>query len=111
MSRKRMFIRQGLPYDRYQGAGARIVYPWPRRARVALWVVGIVALFALIPLWAWWQVRRQVPDFEVPRIAGLKGIVEVRVDARGVPTVMAQELLDALRVQGYLMARERMFQM
>ncbi len=111
MSLKRIFIRQGLRYDKYQGAGARIVYPWPRRARVALWVSGILLLIAMVPLWAWWQVRRQVPDFEVPHIAGLKGIVEVRVDARGVPTIMAQELLDAFRVQGYLMARERMFQM
>lgn len=111
MSLKRIFIRQGLRYDRYQGAGARVVYPWPRRARKALWISGGLLLLALIPLWAWWQVRRQVPDFEAPRIPGLKGVVEVRVDGRGVPTVMAQELLDAIRVQGYLMARERMFQM
>lgn len=111
MSLKRIFIRQGLKYDKYQGAGARIVYPWPRRARVALWVSGILLLLALIPLGAWWQVRRQVPDFDVPHIPGLKGLVEVRVDARGVPTIMAQELLDAFRVQGYLMARERLFQM
>ncbi|MBI3132677.1 MAG: penicillin acylase family protein [Acidobacteria bacterium] len=111
MSLKRIFIRQGLRYDKYKGAGARIVYPWPRRARVALWVSGILLLVALVPVWAWWQVRRQVPDFEVPHLAGLKGIVEVRVDSRGVPTIMAQELLDAIRVQGYLMARERMFQM
>ncbi|HJV22971.1 MAG TPA: penicillin acylase family protein [Holophagaceae bacterium] len=111
MSLKRIFIRQGLRYDRYQGAGARIVYPWPRKARVVLWAAGAALLIALVPLGAWWQVRRQVPDFELPRIAGLKGLVEVRLDERGVPTVMAQEFLDALRVQGYLMARERMFQM
>lgn len=111
MSLKRMFIRQGHRYDQFKGAGAQVVYPLPRRVRVTLWVAGILLLLSLVPLWAWWLVRRQVPDMEVPRISGLKGIVEVKLDARGIPTIQAQDLADAFRVEGYLMARERMFQM
>lgn len=111
MSLKRIFIRQGLRYDRFQGAGAKVVYPMPRKARTLLWVLGGLLLLALVPLWAWWQVRRQVPDFEAPRLAGLQGLTEVHFDGRGVARIQATSLQDAFRVQGYLMARERLFQM
>jgi penicillin amidase len=111
MSLKRMFIRQGRRYDQFKGAGAQVVYPLPRRVRITLWVIGMLAILSLVPFWAWWQVHRQVPDLEVPRIPGLKGIVVVKLDGRGTPTIQAQELMDAFRVEGYLMARERMFQM
>ena len=111
MPLKRIFIRQGQRYDRFQGAGAKVVYPMPRRTRSLLWALAALALLALVPLGTWWQVRRQVPGFETPRMAGLQGIVDVRFDGRGVATVHAQSLQDAFRVQGYLMARERLFQM
>ena len=56
-------------------------------------------------------VYRQLPDRATPRIAGLSAPVEVRFDARGIPTIRARTMNDALRVQGYLQARERMLQM
>ena len=59
----------------------------------------------------WWLVERQLPDPAAPSIAGLTGAVRVAFDGRGVPTVRAGNLLDAVRVQGYLTARERLFQM
>ena len=59
----------------------------------------------------WWQVERQIPDQDTPAIAGLTGTVRVAFDGRGVPTLQAGNLLDAVRVQGYLTARERLFQM
>lgn len=58
-----------------------------------------------------WSIRRQLPDDAAPPIPGLTGEVRVSFDARGVPTLRAASLLDAVRVQGYLTARERLFQM
>ncbi|HET6981488.1 MAG TPA: penicillin acylase family protein, partial [Myxococcaceae bacterium] len=54
---------------------------------------------------------RQLPDRSTPRIPGLGSPVEVRFDARGIPTVRARSLRDAFRVEGYLQARDRLFQM
>ena len=57
------------------------------------------------------DVRRQLPDRSTGRIPGLSAPVEVRFDARGIPTVRARTLRDAIRVEGWLQARERLFQM
>ena len=57
------------------------------------------------------DVRGQLPDRGTGRIRGLAAPVEVRFDARGIPTVRARSLNDALRVEGYLQARDRLFQM
>jgi len=43
-------------------------------------------------------VYRQLPDRATPRIAGLSAPVEVRFDARGIPTIRARTMNDALRV-------------
>ena len=69
------------------------------------------SLLAAAALVAVVDVRRQLPDRSTPRIPGLAAPVEVRFDARGIPTVRARSLADALRVEGYLQARERLFQM
>lgn len=45
------------------------------------------------------------------RIPGLTAIVEVFTDDRGVPHVFARTEEDAWRAQGYLVARDRLFQM
>lgn len=58
-----------------------------------------------------WSIQRQLPDQAAPPIPGLGAAVQVTFDARGVPTLRAATLLDAVRVQGYLAARERLFQM
>lgn len=42
---------------------------------------------------------------------GLKAEVKVEFDAKGVPTIQAQNLEDLLFAQGFVIARERMFQM
>ena len=75
---------------------------WLRRIAVLL-LAGVVA--AVI------DVRGQLPDRRTPRIPGLRAPVEVRFDDRGIPTVRARALGDAFRVEGYLQARERLFQM
>lgn len=44
-------------------------------------------------------------------IPGLTGPVEVRLDDRGVPHIFADNEMDAYRVQGWIVARERLFQL
>lgn len=45
------------------------------------------------------------------RIDGLEGPAELRVDERGVPHIRAGSLEDALRIQGFVHARDRLWQM
>ncbi len=79
---------------------------WLRRITLILGTaLGIGALGA------WWVIQRQLPDGAVPLIHGLANRVQVSFDGRGVPTIRAGSFPDAFRVQGYLAARERMFQM
>jgi penicillin G amidase len=56
-------------------------------------------------------VARNRPDLSFPRIPSLHAPVAVAFDDRGVATVMASNASDALRAQGYLTARDRLFQM
>jgi penicillin amidase len=79
---------------------------WLLRIAVVLGVLLVVAAGVAV-----FEVRRQLPDRSTPRIPGLGAPVEVRFDARGIPTVRARSLRDAFRVEGYLQARDRLFQM
>ncbi len=74
-------------------------------------VLSLTALLTLAAVGAWWLVYRQQPDRAAPAIPGLASRVQVAFDARGVATIRAGSFLDAFRVQGYLSARERLFQM
>ena len=69
------------------------------------------AVLASAALVAGFLIWRQLPDRASPRIAGLTAPVEVTFDARGIPTIRARSMDDAVRVEGYLQARERMLQM
>jgi penicillin G amidase len=79
---------------------------WIRRIAVLLLVLVLAAAVVLVI-----DLRNQLPDRGVPRLPGLSSPVEVSFDARGIPTVRARTLRDAFRVEGYLQARERLFQM
>ncbi len=79
---------------------------WARRIGV---LAGVLLITAAVV--AFVDVRRQLPDRSTPPIPGLSSPVEVTFDARGIPTVRAHSLIDAMRVEGYLQARERLFQM
>ncbi len=74
-------------------------------------LLGLGFLLALAAGCAGWLVWRQLPRDPTPRIAGLSAKVTVALDGRAVPTIHAQSLEDATRIQGYLVARERLFQM
>lgn len=60
---------------------------------------------------AFWIAKRQQPDHSIPPIPNLGSKVAVALDHRGIPTLQAREWGDLLRVQGYLVARDRLFQM
>jgi penicillin G amidase len=51
------------------------------------------------------------PSANAHRIAGLKGKVSVSMDDLAIPHIFAENLEDALVVQGYLTASDRLFQM
>src|SRR4051812_31148087 len=72
---------------------------------------GLLAVLLFGALAAVGLTRRQLPSGDAPPIAGLRAPVNVALDARAVPTVKAASLVDAMRAQGYLVARERMFQL
>ena len=79
---------------------------WIRRIALGIAVLVLAAVLLAVV-----DIRGQLPDRSTPRLHGLSAPVEVRFDDRGIPTVRAQTLRDAIRVEGYLQARERLFQM
>ena len=80
--------------------------------RLFLYAGGAVLAIALfLAAAATWLVRRNLPDDATPKIPGLSGAVRATFDDRGVATVAAGSWHDALRVQGYLTARDRLFQL
>lgn len=81
--------------------------------RRALVIVGglVLACVLVAAGGAVWLVRRNLPDEATPAIPGLREPVHVTFDDRGVATVAARSVDDAIRVQGYLTARERLFQL
>ncbi len=60
-----------------------------------------------------WAVARtaELPREASLRIAGLRDSVEVRYDDRGVPHIFAQNEDDLMRAFGFVVARDRLFQM
>lgn len=60
----------------------------------------------------WQLARSSAPaEFTEGSISGLSGPVEIRVDHRGVPHIFASSEADAWRAQGWLVARDRLFQL
>jgi penicillin amidase len=53
----------------------------------------------------------ELPRQAIARIPGLRGTVDVRYDGRGVPHIFAGSELDAVRALGYIVARDRLFQL
>ncbi|MFI5120026.1 MAG: penicillin acylase family protein [Thermoanaerobaculia bacterium] len=81
--------------------------------RRALSVLLVTALAAAVLAFAClaFLVGRNLPDRSFRGIPGLEAKVSVSFDDRGIATVEAGSVGDALRAQGYLTARERLFQM
>ncbi|HEX4933723.1 MAG TPA: penicillin acylase family protein, partial [Gemmatimonadaceae bacterium] len=52
-----------------------------------------------------------LPESASVELRGLDGAVDVRYDTRGVPHIFAASELDAIRALGYVVARDRLFQL
>jgi len=77
----------------------------------ALFILVMVALLAL-PLGGWWFAQRPLPPLDgVVSVPELSGPAIVNFDGRSVPYVQATSEADAYLAQGYLTARDRLFQM
>ncbi|MFN7989508.1 MAG: penicillin acylase family protein [Thermoanaerobaculia bacterium] len=74
-------------------------------------LAGLLALALLLGLALLVLVRRNLPGRDGGRIASLDAAATADLDDRGVATVRAATVEDALRVQGFLTARERAFQL
>ena len=74
-------------------------------------LAGLVAAALFLGLGLYLLVRRNVPGREGGRIPGLGAAATVELDDRGVATIRAATVEDALRAQGWVTARERMFQL
>ena len=80
----------------------------------SLWRIGSLPRFGpfLDPVHGAWSAARQAefPDKRV-QVPGLSAAATVRFDDRRVPHIAAANELDAIRALGYVVARDRLFQM
>lgn len=66
----------------------------------------------VIPSLSWWFAQRPVPVLEgVGELGGLAKPVLVKYDSRAIPYIKAESDEDLYAAQGYVVARERLFQM
>lgn len=72
---------------------------------------GIVAVVFLLGLVLLFLVKRNLPGDEGGPLPGLTAAVTVDIDDRGIATIHAASVEDALQAQGWLTARDRAFQL
>lgn len=78
--------------------------------KVLLALVCLVIL--LVPSTTWWVAQRPVPVLDgIGAVNGLSKPALVRYDGRAIPYIKADTDEDVYAAQGYVVARERMFQM
>lgn len=84
-----------------------------RVGRILLWLLGVLALVAvLVAGLLWWGMQRSVPRLEGEVAAAeLSGPVSVARDAQGTATVTGTTRRDLAYALGYLHAQDRLFQM
>ncbi|QSA96488.1 penicillin acylase family protein [Methylococcus sp. EFPC2] len=80
-----------------------------RAKRVLLFLILPAALIAAPSSWLVREIRNEPSGTKV--LSGLTHPAQVATDGLGVPTVSASDRYDAMRVLGYLHARDRLFQM
>lgn len=87
--------------------------PVPKWTRRLLWVLGILTvLLAAFSSLLHFRARASLPPLEGElAVAGLRAEVTVTRDALGVPTIRAQDRVDAARALGFVHGQDRFFQM
>jgi penicillin amidase len=74
--------------------------------------IAALVLILLVPLGIWWFVLRPLPPLDgVAYLPRLDGRIMVSFDAHAIPYIEASSDDDAYEAQGYISARDRMFQM
>lgn len=80
--------------------------------RLSSVLAGVVGCSAVVFTAAWISVHRTLPKTPTElRGLGVSAKAEIAFDRHGVPTLRGATLLDLLRLQGYVLARDRFFQM
>ena len=85
----------------------RILLNWTRRI-----VLGLIVLLLLLVIGGWALLRLSLPGLgKSVSLPSLTGNVTIDEDNQGVPTIQARSLRDLLVAQGWVTARDRLFQM
>ena len=71
----------------------------------------IILGVSIILLTGWWHILIQSEIPNTLEIGQISHPAKIMIDERGIPTIQAENLSDAFKIQGYLMASERLFQM
>src|SRR5438874_10742455 len=81
--------------------------------RILAAILGLLALAVLaVVFWFLWAAESSFPQLDgTLKVAGLKAPVNVLRDAQGMPHIRAASLDDAVFVQGYVTAQDRLWQM
>lgn len=74
-------------------------------------IFAAIAFILFILAFFYYSLRSTLPPLQDSKIPGLSALVTVDFDPLGVPTITGQSLLDAIRGQGFVVARDRLFQM
>jgi penicillin G amidase len=80
--------------------------------RTAVPIIVLAFLVLLIPVFGWWLLQRPLPPMNGQEfIPKLNRSVTVSFDGHAVPYISGDSEADVFAVQGYITARDRMFQM
>jgi penicillin G amidase len=74
-------------------------------------ILALLASILLISGFTYWTAYRVLPVVDGEMAAGIRTAASITRDERGVPTVTASNIEDALFLQGYATAQDRLFQM
>src|SRR5206468_2759995 len=73
--------------------------------------ISVAILVALIAIAIYWYLVRPIPKTSGQISASIRASARIQRDARGVPHIQAQNWQDAIFLQGYVTAQDRLWQM
>lgn len=82
---------------------------YPRLVRILN--LSIAVLLVAVGVFLYWKIYRTLPQTSGTVSAPVSAAAEIRRDARGVPHITAASWEDAVFLEGYAMAQDRLFQM